>query len=210
MSAKNTNNLLLIFTRNPELGKVKTRLAKGVGQENALIIYKELLQHTHDVVIQNDCTKRVGYSVKVRKQDLWEASLFEKFQQEGDDLGQRMEHAFAEGFSDNYKKVVIIGSDLYDLRPHHLEKAFDALTTHDAVIGPATDGGYYLLGMKLLITDVFKNKEWGSDTVLENTLKNLSSYTVHTLEELNDIDFAEDLKPYPEFANYTNQLKLQS
>lgn len=210
MSAKNTNNLLLIFTRNPELGKVKTRLAKGVGQENALIIYKELLQHTHDVVIQNDCTKRVGYSVKVRKQDLWEASLFEKFQQEGDDLGQRMEHAFAEGFSDNYKKVVIIGSDLYDLRPHHLEKAFDALTTHDAVIGPATDGGYYLLGMRLLITDVFKNKEWGSDTVLENTLKNLSSYTVHTLEELNDIDFAEDLKPYPEFANYTNQLKLQS
>jgi len=210
VSAKNKNNLLLIFTRNPELGKVKTRLAKGVGQENALTIYKELLQHTHDVVVQNDCTKRVGYSVKVREQDLWEESLFEKFQQQGDDLGQRMEHAFTEGFSDNYKKIVIIGSDLYDLQPYHLKEAFDALTTHDAVIGPAKDGGYYLLGMRFLITDVFKNKEWGDDTVLENTLKDLSSYTIHTLEELNDIDFAEDLIPYPEFANYINQLKLQT
>ena len=161
MSTENKNNLLLIFTRNPELGKVKTRLAKGVGQENALTIYKELLQHTHDVVIQNDCTKRVGYSVKVREQDLWEESFFEKFQQQGDDLGQRMEHAFTEGFSDNYKKIVIIGSDLYDLQPHHLKEAFDALTTHDTVIGPAKDGGYYLLGMRFLITDVFKNKEWG-------------------------------------------------
>ncbi|WP_299767047.1 TIGR04282 family arsenosugar biosynthesis glycosyltransferase [uncultured Dokdonia sp.] len=210
MSTENKNNLLLIFTRNPELGKVKTRLAKGVGQENALTIYKELLQHTHDVVIQNDCTKRVGYSVKVREQDLWEESFFEKFQQQGDDLGQRMEHAFTEGFSDNYKKIVIIGSDLYDLQPHHLKEAFDALTTHDTVIGPAKDGGYYLLGMRFLITDVFKNKEWGGDTVLENTLKDLSSYTIHTLEELNDIDFAEDLTPYPEFANYINQLKLQT
>ncbi|WP_299678252.1 TIGR04282 family arsenosugar biosynthesis glycosyltransferase [uncultured Dokdonia sp.] len=204
MSTKNTDNVLLIFTRNPELGKVKTRLAKGVGQENALTIYKELLQHTHDVVIKNDCAKRVGYSVKIREHDMWEASLFEKFQQEGADLGQRMEQAFSNAFSDNYKKVIIVGSDLYDLRTHHLEQAFDALTTNDVVIGPAKDGGYYLLGMRVLITDVFKNKKWGGDTVLENTLKDLSSYTVYKLEELNDIDFAEDLKPYPEFSKYIN------
>ncbi len=209
MSIQNTDNILLIFTRNPELGKVKTRLAKGVGQENALTIYKQLLQHTHDVVVQNNCTKRVGYSVKVRTNDIWEESLFEKFQQQGDDLGQRMEEAFSDAFSDNYKKVVIIGSDLYDLQPHHIEEAFHALSTHDAVIGPAKDGGYYLLGMSILVSDVFKHKEWGGDTVLDSTLKDLSSYTVHTLEELNDIDFVEDLQPYPEFTNYINQLKLQ-
>ncbi|WP_299213196.1 TIGR04282 family arsenosugar biosynthesis glycosyltransferase [uncultured Dokdonia sp.] len=202
MSTENTNNVLLIFTRNPELGKVKTRLAKGVGQENALTIYKQLVQHTHDVVVQNKCTKRVGYSVKVRENDLWETSLFEKFQQEGNDLGERMEHAFSEAFADDYKKVIIIGSDLYDLQPHHLEEAFDALTTHDTVIGPAKDGGYYLLGMKFLIPKVFEDKEWGSDSVLKQTLENLTSYTVQTLEELNDIDIAEDLHPYPEFTKY--------
>ena len=205
-----TDNILLIFTRNPELGKVKTRLAQGVGEENALAIYKQLLQHTHDVVLKNNCTKRVGYSVKVRDNDLWENDLFEKFQQQGDDLGQRIAHAFSEAFSDNFKKVVIIGSDLYDLHPKHLEEAFKALDTNDVVIGPATDGGYYLLGMRTLIPAVFKNKEWGSDTVLEHTLQDVSSYAVHILEELNDIDFAEDLNPYPEFDQYTNQLKLQS
>lgn len=202
MNQENKHNILLVLTRNPELGKVKTRLAKGVGQENALTIYKQLLQHTHDVVIENECTKRVGYSVKVRENDLWETSLFEKFQQEGDDLGQRMKHAFSEAFSDDYQKVIIIGSDLYDLQPHHLEEAFDALTSHDAVIGPAKDGGYYLLGMRSLIPDIFKNKEWGSDSVLKDTLESLTPYTVHTLEELNDIDFAEDLKPYSEFTKY--------
>ncbi len=204
MSTENTDNLLLIFTRNPELGKVKTRLAKGVGQENALTIYKQLLQHTHDVVIQNTCVKRVGYSVKVRDNDIWKATNFEKFAQQGDDLGERMLLAFTKAFADGYKRVIIIGSDLYDLQSHHIEEAFIALTTHEAVIGPAKDGGYYLLGMQHLISSVFKQKEWGSDTVLENTLKDLKPYTVHTLEELNDIDFAEDLKPYPEFSKYIN------
>ena len=204
MNNQNKDNILLVFTRNPELGKVKTRLAKGVGEENALTIYKDLLQHTHDVVMQNTCAKRVGYSVKVRDNDIWEIDSFEKFQQEGSDLGQRMQHAFSKAFSDGYKKVIIIGSDLYDLRPHHIEEAFEALTTHDAVIGPAKDGGYYLLGMRNLITNVFKDKEWGGDTVLEQTLENLNSYSVHTLEELNDIDFAEDLKPYQEFTKYIN------
>ena len=76
-------NIVLIFTRNPELGKVKSRLAKGVGQENALEIYKKLLSHTKDVVSTLNCTKRVGYSVKVRDNDMWDNAIFEKFQQEG-------------------------------------------------------------------------------------------------------------------------------
>lgn len=202
MEVENRDNLLLIFTRNPELGKVKTRLAQGVGEENALTIYKILLQHTHDVVVKAQGKKRVGYSVKVRENDLWESSLFEKFQQEGEDLGQRMQHAFSKAFAEAFKKVVIIGSDLYDLQPYHLKQAFDALTSHDAVIGPAKDGGYYLLGMRFLIPEVFKNKPWGSDTVLKKTLEDLTPYNLKVLEELNDIDFAEDLKPYPEFTKY--------
>lgn len=202
MAIENKDNLLLIFTRNPALGKVKTRLAQSVGEENALTIYRILLQHTHDVVVKTPSKKRVGYSVKVRENDIWEPSLFEKFKQEGEDLGQRMEHAFSKAFCDGYKKVVIVGSDLYDLQPQHLEQAFDALTSHDAVIGPAKDGGYYLLGMRFLIPEVFKNKPWGGDRVLKQTVEDLTPYSLQVLEELNDIDFAEDLKPYPEFTKY--------
>lgn len=196
------SDILLIFTRNPELGKVKTRLAKGVGAENALTIYKTLLEHTKNVVSQINCTKRVGYSVKVRPTDIWEAGTFEKFLQEGDDLGDRMYHAFAKAYQDNYSKVLIVGSDLYDLKPKHIEEAFEALETNEAVIGPAQDGGYYLLGMRGLIKDVFYKKAWGGDTVFEATMKDLEGYSVHQLETLNDIDHSEDLEGYPAFEKY--------
>lgn len=196
------SNLLLIFTRNPELGKVKSRLAKGVGEESALAIYKILLQHTQEVVRWVDCTRRVGYSVEVREEDLWDNSQFEKFKQEGEDLGMRMLQAFQKAFADGYKKVLIVGSDLFDLRRKHIEQAFAALDTHDAVIGPAQDGGYYLLGMNTLTKAVFYNKEWGGHTVFEQTIADLSDIKVYQLETLNDIDLAEDLEPYPAFAHY--------
>ncbi|WP_339849731.1 TIGR04282 family arsenosugar biosynthesis glycosyltransferase [uncultured Dokdonia sp.] len=197
-----TNNLLLIFTRNPELGKVKSRLAKGVGQENALEIYKKLLSHTKDVVATLNCTKRVGYSVQVRPDDMWDNAIFEKFQQEGEDLGVRMHNAFEQAFADGYDNVLIVGSDLFDLRASHINEAFDALHSNDAVIGPAQDGGYYLLGMNKLVKEVFYNKEWGGDTVFASTMNDLATVKTHQLETLNDIDFAEDLKPYAEFAQY--------
>lgn len=199
-----SKNLLLIFTRNPELGKVKTRLAQGIGQENALEIYKTLLKHTRDVVAQVECTRRVGYSVKVREDDIWDREHFEKFQQEGEDLGVRMYNAFAKAYSDGYEKVLIVGSDLFDLRPKHIKQAFSALEMNEVVIGPAQDGGYYLLGMNTLIKDVFYNKEWGGESVFEATMRDLESHKVQKIEVLNDIDFAEDLAPYPEFAHYLN------
>lgn len=200
--ADHSSNVLLIFTRNPELGKVKTRLAKGVGEENALTIYKTLLEHTKNVVSKINCTKRVGYSVAIRPNDIWESNAFEKFQQQGADLGDRMYHAFAKAFQDNYSKVLIVGSDLYDLRPKHIEEAFTALDSNDVVIGPAQDGGYYLLGMRNLIKDVFYQKEWGGDTVFEATLGDLKACSVYQLETLNDIDHAEDLQGYPAFEHY--------
>lgn len=196
---------LLIFTRNPELGKVKTRLAKGVGDANALTIYKRLLEHTKETVQPIDCVKRVGYSVKVRSEDLWDDTIFEKFQQKGEDLGIRMKNAFKQAFDLGHMKVVIIGSDLYDLRQTHIEKAFETLETKDVVVGPALDGGYYLLGLSQLIPSIFENKKWGTDSVLKDTLDDLQTYSVGMLETLNDIDYAEDLKSYPEFAHYLKE-----
>ena len=92
---------------------------------------------------------------------------------------------------------MIVGSDLYDLNTTHIENALEALENHDLVIGPSLDGGYYLLGMKELHSAVFKNKSWGTDSVLESTLKDLKQQKVKLLEALNDIDTFEDLKAHP-------------
>lgn len=191
-----SKNLLMIFTRNPELGKVKTRLAKTIGDKNALFIYKILLQHTVNVTQDLACDKAVYYSVKIRENDLWDASMYQKLPQHGEDLGIRMKNAFADAFAKGYEKVIIIGSDLYDLRPHHIEKAFDELEKNELVIGPSEDGGYYLLGMKTLHEAIFHNKAWGTETVRQDTLNDLQGKRIAFLEELNDIDVYEDLKKH--------------
>ncbi len=199
-----TKNLVLIFTRNPELGKCKTRLAKTVGDENALTIYKMLLQHTADVVEQVNCDKAVYYSVKVRTNDLWNDSIYRKHQQHGADLGYRMQNAFKDSFDAGYEKVLIVGSDLYDLEPHHIQDAFNKLDSNDVIIGPAEDGGYYLLGMKTLLPNIFENKNWGTETVRAATLNDLKTEKVAQLEILNDIDIYDDAKDYTTFKPYLN------
>jgi hypothetical protein len=197
-----TKNLILIFTRNPELGKCKTRLAKTVGDENALTIYKILLNHTSKIVAEVEYDKAVYYSVKVRINDLWDDNIYQKHQQQGEDLGYRMQNAFADSFKSGYEKVIIVGSDLYDLTPKHIEDAFEKLTSHDVVMGPALDGGYYLLGMKNLHPNIFENKNWGTETVRNETLSDLKNKSVFLLEALNDIDVYEDVKNYDVFKPY--------
>lgn len=197
-----SKNLLIIFTRNPELGKVKTRLAKSIGDENALTIYKTLLDRTEKTTRNLTCDKAIYYSVKIRENDIWDASIYQKHQQRGDDLGIRMLNAFSEAFSNNYDKVAIIGSDLFDLNPNHINEAFEELNNNDIVIGPAHDGGYYLLGMKSIYSQVFKNKDWGTSTVFNDTIKDLKNESIHLLETLNDIDVYDDLKNIKAFKKY--------
>jgi rSAM/selenodomain-associated transferase 1 len=198
-------NLLLIFTRNPELGKVKTRLAKTVGDETALEIYKFLLQKTREISLKVTSDTAVYYSVKVRSNDLWDSENYQKYQQVGEDLGIRMLNAFKDSFGAGYKKVVIIGSDLYDLTSENIEKAFTELDDNDVVLGPAKDGGYYLLGMNSLHSNIFKDKNWGTETVRKDTLADLKDKKVHLLKELNDIDVFEDIKDHPSFQQFLNE-----
>lgn len=194
-------DLLLIFTRNPELGKVKTRLAAGIGDDGALKIYKHLLQHTVEITQNLQVEKWVFYSEEIPEEDIWQDEVFSRKLQQGKDLGERMENAFRSGFDAGFSRIIIIGSDLFDLSEEDLKKAFLALQDFDAVIGPATDGGYYLLGMKSLTSQVFKNKTWGGDTVLEATLADLNEHNLTQLEERNDIDRLEDLEHHPELLN---------
>ena len=197
-----SKNLLIVFTRNPELGKVKTRLAKTVGNATTLKIYIFLLERTKDISVKVSADKAVYYSVKVRENDIWDANIFQKHQQVGEDLGIRMLHAFKNGFKAGYEKVMIIGSDLYDLTAETIENAFMALENNEVVIGPAEDGGYYLLGMNSLEEKVFKNKDWGTETVRKDTLEDLKDKKVFLLGELNDVDVFEDIKHHPDFQTF--------
>lgn len=190
----NKKNLIIVFMRNPELGKVKTRLAKTVGEVSALRIYTFLLEHTEKIIRNITSDKAVYYSVKVRKDDIWDDDIYLKYLQKGENIGDRMHNAFQNAFNKNYEKVVIVGSDLYDLKEKHLQEAFQKLNKRDVVIGPAQDGGYYLLGMNTLHSEAFKNKKWGTSSVFNDTLKDLHKNKVHQLEELNDIDTYQDMK----------------
>ena len=198
----NSKNLLIIFTRNPELGKVKTRLSKSTGDKVALDIYKFLLNKTNQITKQIAFDKIVYYSEKIIENDIWNRNSYKKEVQFGDDLGAKMKHSFQLAFKSDYKKVLLIGSDLYDLEPCHIDEAIEMLNKNDVVIGPASDGGYYLIGLKKLHPKIFKNKNWGTSTVREDTLKNLEKVDVHLLPMLNDVDVIEDIEHHPAFTKF--------
>ena len=204
---KKAKSLLLIFTRNPELGKCKTRLAAKVGDNAALDIYKFLLSHTVSITQGLDVEKWVYYSNEIWEEDIWSKDVFKKKLQDGPDLGLRMLNAFQEGFESGYEKIVIIGSDMYDLSQEDLESAFSQLNQHDYVVGPAEDGGYYLLGMTLLNKELFQDKRWGTETVLEDTLKHLEQEKVSLLPVKNDVDHYEDIKDIKAFQPFIKHMK---
>jgi len=194
----------MVFVRNPELGRVKTRMAKSIGDQAALEIYKILSKHTSKIISEIDSDQLIFYSDKIQDNDIWTATNCKKQIQTKGDLGQKMLAAFQYGFSLGYQKIIIIGSDLYSLRPKHIESAFEQLENYDVVIGPALDGGYYLLGLNFIIPKIFKQKQWSTSSVLKETLSDLKEFNVNLLEPLNDIDTYEDLKKEPQLLKQLN------
>ncbi len=192
---------LIIFTRNPELGKVKTRLAATIGDEKALKVYKLLIAHTIKITQNITADKYVFYSNNIQVNDAWDNTIFRKKLQKGDDLGMRMKNAFQELFSMGYEKVLIVGTDIYELTQQDIEEAFTQLKDNKFVIGPAEDGGYYLLGMKEINLPVFENKNWGTQTVLQDTLNDLQNEKVVLFPKKNDIDRYEDITKFKNKCN---------
>jgi uncharacterized protein len=189
-------NLLLIFVKNPEPGKVKTRLAASIGEIKAMAVYKLLLQHTHDITSKLNTTKAVWYSDFIDNDDLWEDNIYLKYKQKGNDLGERMKNAFLQGFKGGFNNIVIIGSDCYQLTTSILITAFEFLNNHQVVIGPTEDGGYYLLGMKQLHADLFHNKKWSTSLIFKSTFENIKALNLKfaVLETLIDVDEEKDLQ----------------
>ena len=187
--------MLLIFVKKPETGKVKTRLAATVGDEKALQIYLQLLERTQEITQSLPCAKTIYYTPEIVEKDIFDIKHYQKALQSEGDLGQRMQNAFAAAFSQGYKKVCIIGSDCFELDTHILEEAFAQLDKEDVVIGPARDGGYYLLGMRKMHVPFFQNKKWSTSSVLSDTLNDLKKthLSFSLLPELTDVDEEEDL-----------------
>ncbi len=187
--------LLLLFVKDPVPGKVKTRLGASIGHDQAVRVYQELLQYTREQAEQLAVDKIVWYGNDFPEEDLWSEVGYPRYEQVGANLGLRMLHAFELGFAQGYQRVVIIGSDCAMLTAEIIAEAFDQLETFDAVLGPATDGGYYLLGMKEPLPTVFQNKQWSTETVGTDTLRDFAEAgkSVFLLPLLSDIDTEADL-----------------
>ena len=188
-------NALIIFTKNLVFGKVKTRLAATIGNHEAFEIYQQLTRHTYFITNKLSCSKTVFYSDKIEADDVWQND-YQKQLQLGNDLGERMLNAFKSIFQKGYTQAVIIGCDCAELSERIINNAFEGLNDYDMVIGPAADGGYYLLGMKKLHESLFKNIEWGTSDVLAETIKRCveNQLSYYLLQTLHDVDEESDLQ----------------
>lgn len=188
-------NALIIFVRNLEKGKVKKRLAKSIGDEQALSVYKYLLDHTKNVTISCKYSLFVFYSHYIHINDTFDDTIFSKHLQSGADLGEKMLNAFKKVFDLGCKDVCLIGSDCYEIQTDILNEAFEKLHSSGVVIGPSIDGGYYLIGMKKPQAEIFAGKDWGDSTVLDDTIETIRTLGLdwYELKELNDIDTVDDL-----------------
>lgn len=196
-------NLLIIFVKNAEPGKVKTRLAKTIGDEAAFEVYKTLVDKTEKATQNLNFTRHIYFSDHIIN-DNWANDY--KTIQNGTNLGKRMKNAFKNGFEEGYKKIVLIGSDLPDISESIIKNAFGVLNFKDTVFGPAEDGGYYLIGMKKLHHKMFDNKPWSESHLLDVTLQELDSekISVGLIQILNDIDTFEDLKTSSIYKVYSH------
>ncbi len=191
---------LLFFIKHPEKGKVKTRLASAVGDKMAVKLYKRFLLEMLFTLNGGTFIFYLCYSPEspLGRLKEWLGDHYLFMPQTGQDLGERMKNGFVDAFSMNFKRVVLIGSDIPDLPLEFIEEAFTSLREKDAVIGPSLDGGYYLIGFKkeAFSQRVFEGIHWSTESVFERTLKVLQheGRTVHTLHPLRDIDTVEDLR----------------
>ncbi len=196
-SAPQPQRALVVFARAPEPGRVKTRLAREIGEAAALEVYRELGTAVMAAVGRlRDCEVLVAYTPADREGVVrgWLGSAPGYEPQPDGDLGARMLGAIAGRCAAGAERVVVIGTDCPDLDPELLEAAFARLDRNDAVFGPAADGGYYLVGMKRPIPELFREIPWSTPATLSATLARAAGagVSVALLEERRDVDTAED------------------
>jgi len=208
--ASDNQKALVLFARDPIAGKVKTRLRQILDEETTLRLYTSFLKDSIDKLFQlQDIRRLIGVTPSLSSGffDPWnEDPGIEIFIQQGEDLGERLRDTFAQQFSAGCGKVVIIGSDSPTLPMEYIERAF--ASEKEIVLGPCTDGGYYLIGLNRKLVDVFSGISWGTDQVLEQTLARIreQSAQLELLPVWYDVDLPEDLR----FLKVHSDLMVQS
>ncbi len=191
-----------MFVRSPQKGTVKTRLAAVFDEGTVLGLYRCFGSDLLDMLRHTTFGLRIFFYPADAGTEVadWLGRGCVYVAQEGKDLGQRLENAFLAAFADGFHRVVIIGSDIPDLPAEIVEEAISSLASSDAVIGPAIDGGYYLIGFNAgrLLREAFAGVDWGTSTVFERTMDVLSKhgFSVHLLPRWSDIDTCEDLAAF--------------
>jgi rSAM/selenodomain-associated transferase 1 len=192
--------VILVFVKYPEPGRVKTRLTAWIGADAAAELYRAFVADVLATV------KTLGFPFQIcfypeDKRALmlqWLGEEYHYVPQRGKNLGERMKYGFVDAFADENERVVITGSDAPDLPLSILRRAFDGLTTHDVVIGPSQDGGYYLIGFRrdTFLPPVFDNIPWSTPTVFDMTMSILhdQGLKVSLLPEWQDVDTVGDIK----------------
>lgn len=191
---------LIVFSRYPEPGRSKTRMIPALGADGAAELHRRMTQHTLQWTERLAVTRPVDVRVRFTGADAIAmaecfGSQFVYEPQSDGDLGQRLERAFRESFQADCRRVVVVGTDCPSLSDEIVRQAFDHLQDHDLVIGPATDGGYYLIGLCQHSESLFKDIAWGSDQVLQQTLSaaRQAKLSIAVLPTLADVDRPEDL-----------------
>jgi uncharacterized protein len=191
---------LIIFTRYPVPGKTKTRLIPVLGEEGATKLHRQLTEKTistaQKLFFYHPLALEINFAggTKILMQN-WLGDTFIYQPQPDGDLGERMAIAFQKSFQSDYEKVIIIGTDCPTLKHHILREAFETLNQNELVLGPAEDGGYYLIGLRHFIPQLFQNITWGTSSVLEqtNAIALSLNLSIAYLPILADIDRPEDL-----------------
>jgi rSAM/selenodomain-associated transferase 1 len=186
---------LIIFVKNAIPGKVKTRLAKTMGEQKAMEVYQQLLKYTHKATHKLPMDKAVYYSDSIETGDIWDTGITKSLCRKEAILVNACSMHLKPASARTIKKLSSFGSDCPEISPKIITEAFDALPQNNFVIGPTHDGGYYLLGMASLYAILFKNKRWSSDEVLHDTLVDIRNMngSYKLLKELTDIDREDDL-----------------
>lgn len=204
-----SNQRVLLFARYPEKGRVKTRLETHLDQDKILCLYRHFVEDILATLQRSGYPLTICYlpSEKGGQMKAWLGGAFAYLSQTGEDLGKRMGNAFVQTFTATpspVDQVILIGSDLPDLDSGILDQAFDSLSQNDVVIGPAVDGGYYLIGFNrhTFFKDAFAGISWGTGQVFTETLTKIegAGLKVHILPQWRDIDTYDDLKAFYERA----------
>jgi len=200
-------NRLIIFTRYPEPGRTKTRLIPALGPEGAADLHRRMGEQTINWARELKSCSSIPVEVRYEggNENLirqWIGSDMPCFPQGNGDLGSRMTRAFHEAFAAGMNRVIIVGTDCPGLTAALLQRGFEALQFHDLVLGPAKDGGYYLIGLKRFTPRLFREIPWGTSEVLSKTLQFVHELKlrVFLLDPLDDVDRPEDLPIWEKFA----------